>query len=126
MPAGSTSIESSSSCSGSYYREAESNIIQTINLTLLPVNNVQQANRPTALHPQFPSASPATSKPIQITGTQCKLSGRKSFRLSSPLVAPLNCGKKHLLCCKTRHALKVSRNALVRSTHVVAMSHMGC
>ncbi|CAL8070724.1 unnamed protein product [Orchesella dallaii] len=94
MPAGSTSIESSSSCSGSYYREAESNVMQTINLTLLPVNNVQQASRPTTLHPLFPSASPATSKPNHITGTQCQLSGRKSFLLSSPLVARLNCGKK--------------------------------
>ncbi|CAL8070702.1 unnamed protein product [Orchesella dallaii] len=96
MPAGSTSIESSSSCScsGSYYREKESNIMQTINLTLLPVNNVQQAKRPTVLHPLFSSASPATSKPNQITGTQCQLSGRKSFLLSSPLVARLNCGKK--------------------------------
>ncbi|CAL8070718.1 unnamed protein product [Orchesella dallaii] len=114
MPAGSTSIESSSSCSGSYYREAESNIMQTINLRLLPVNNVQHANRPTALYPLFPSASPATAKPNQITGTQCQLSGRKSFPLSSPLVARLNCGKKQ----KTLQSRSTKRKSRERNGYL--------
>lgn len=58
----------SSSSSGDYYRETDPNIIQTVNLTLLPLSsqqNLQQPNRPGTLHgisASTPTSSRGTSK----------------------------------------------------------------
>ncbi|ODM95314.1 Neuropeptide FF receptor 1 [Orchesella cincta] len=94
MPAASASVESSSS-SGCYYRETDNNLIQTVNLTLLPINGVQQsqltpsASRPTTLHGILPSSSsPATLT----TEPHPHRHDKKSF-LSSPFTC-ISCGKR--------------------------------
>ncbi|CAL8070631.1 unnamed protein product [Orchesella dallaii] len=92
MSAASASVESSSS-SGCYYRENDTNLIQTVNLTLLPVNGVQpsqlQANRPTTLH-GIPNASISTT--LNTEGLHHR-KDKKSFALSSTFPC-VNCGKK--------------------------------
>lgn len=111
MPAATpTPSGDSSSSSGDYYREADPNLIQTVNLTLLPLSsqqNLQQPNRPGILYGGISASAEGTSK-------------RSGSFLPSPFIC-LKCRDKSMK--QKKHVKKQNHHHICRAAQTPSLEN---